>query len=71
MDKMGFSYEMNMLLSCRESPTLSLLEEWERVLGERRERSHKGREKVREAKCPQVHAGVKLNGRKRGGREGM
>ena len=34
VDKMGFSYEMNMLLSTRESPTLSLLEEWERVLGE-------------------------------------
>jgi hypothetical protein len=33
VDKMGFSYEMNMLLSTRESPTLSLLEEWERVLG--------------------------------------
>lgn len=34
VDKMGFSYEMNMLLSSKESPTLSLLEEWERVLGE-------------------------------------
>ena len=44
---MGFSYEMNMLLSCRESPTLSLLEEWERVLGEQGERNDKG---VREAR---------------------
>ena len=34
VDQMGFSYEMNMLLSTRQSPTLSLLEEWERVLGE-------------------------------------
>ena len=33
VDKMGFSYEMNMLLSTKPSPTLSLLEEWERVLG--------------------------------------
>jgi hypothetical protein len=33
VDQMGFSYEMNMLLSTRQSPTLSLLEEWERVLG--------------------------------------
>ena len=30
---MGFSYDMIMLLSTKESPTLSLLEEWERVLG--------------------------------------
>ena len=34
VDKMGFSYEMNMILSSKESPTLSLLEEWERVRGQ-------------------------------------
>ena len=34
VDKMGFSYKMLLLLSSKESPTLSLLEEWERVLGE-------------------------------------
>ena len=34
VDQMGFSYEMNMLLSTKQSPTLSLLEEWERVLGQ-------------------------------------
>ena len=32
-DLMGFSYEVNIALNQQESPTLSLLEEWERTLG--------------------------------------
>ncbi|KAL5510654.1 hypothetical protein EMCRGX_G006240 [Ephydatia muelleri] len=32
-DKMGFTYEMITVLQTQESPTLSLLEEWERQLG--------------------------------------
>ena len=31
---MGFTYEMITVLQNQESPTLSLLEEWERQLGE-------------------------------------
>ena len=34
VDLMGFSYEMIVVLQTRESPTLSLLEEWERHFGE-------------------------------------
>ena len=32
-DKMGFNYEMITVLQTQDSPTLSLLEEWERQLG--------------------------------------
>ena len=34
VDKMGFSYQLNMVLSQQDSPTLALLEEWERTFGE-------------------------------------
>ena len=54
VDKMGFSYEMNMVLSTKPSPTLSLLEEWERVLGQ--------------FVC--VYMCLELGSRERGGREG-
>ena len=35
VDKMGFSYQVNVAMGQQDSPTLSLLEEWERVYGER------------------------------------
>lgn len=34
LDRMGFSYTMVMILQKKSSPTQSLLEEWERSLGE-------------------------------------
>lgn len=69
---MGFSYEMNMLLSCRESPTLSLLEEWERVLGERRERSDRSERESERGKVSTGACRSKIKWEKeRGGREGM